>query len=78
MFQKDSMTTRREFVKRVGAAAGATLILGRVRSLPMLKASSRDATSRIGSRNQRLARPWGVGGCLELEPGDPIAPEPGV
>jgi len=28
MFQKDSMTTRREFVKRVGAAAGATLILG--------------------------------------------------
>src|SRR6202030_2404498 len=28
MFQKDSMTTRREFVKRVGAAAAATLILG--------------------------------------------------
>ncbi len=28
MFQNDSTTSRREFVKRVGAAAGATLILG--------------------------------------------------
>jgi|SRR5260370_30232501 hypothetical protein len=28
MFNKDSTTTRREFVKRVGAVAGATLFLG--------------------------------------------------
>ncbi len=28
MFNKDSTTTRREFVKRVGAIAGATLFLG--------------------------------------------------
>jgi pimeloyl-ACP methyl ester carboxylesterase len=51
MFNKDSTTTRREFVKRVGAAAGATLFLGQ-RTLSAHAESSQEVS---------LSHPLGAG-----------------
>jgi hypothetical protein len=45
MFNKDSATTRREFVKRVGAVAGATLFLGQS-TLSAHAESSQERTQR--------------------------------
>ena len=48
MFNNDSTTSRREFVKRVGAAAGATLFLGQS-TLSAHAASSQERTQRHAS-----------------------------
>src|SRR6266436_63454 len=48
MFNNDSTTSRREFVKRVGAAAGATLFLGQS-TLTAHAASSQERTQRHAS-----------------------------
>ena len=51
MFNNDSTTSRREFVKRVGAAAGATLLLGQS------TLSAHAASFQEG----RQSHPWGAG-----------------